>query len=73
MFQMVLCGEGFTMAGTNDNTLYFWGCRPSRRARKASETGDKTDTETASVKKHKRNASGSMSIGSADSLDYSSG
>jgi alpha-tubulin suppressor-like RCC1 family protein len=69
---MVLCGDGFTMAGTNDNTLYYWGSRPSRQ-RHASETGDKTDTEPASVKKHKRNASGSMSIGSSDSLDYSSG
>lgn len=64
---MVLCGDCFTMAGTKDNTLYFWGCRSLQRARKASET-DKTDSET-NVKKHKRNASGSMSIGSADSLD----
>jgi len=71
---MVLCGNCFTMAGTKDNTLYFWGCRSLQRARKASEsTGDKTDTESGTVKKHKRNASGSMSIGSADSLDYSSG
>ncbi|KAK3701599.1 hypothetical protein QZH41_019907 [Actinostola sp. cb2023] len=69
---MVHCGNSFTMAGTKDNTLYFWGCRSLlERARKSSE-GDKTDSETTTVKKHKRNASGSMSIGSADSFDYSS-
>ncbi|XP_048580556.1 uncharacterized protein LOC5518663 isoform X2 [Nematostella vectensis] len=71
---MVFCGYGFTVAGTNDNTLYFWGSRPVRRPRKQSDNGEKTDSETSSVtKRHKRNASGSMSICSGDSLDCSSG
>lgn len=64
---MVFCGDGFTVAGTNENDLFFWGTRPSDRRRSQSESGDKTDTEVACNRKHKRNPSGSLSIGSADS------
>ena len=64
---MVFCGDGFTVAGTNENDLFFWGTRPSDRRCSQSESGDKTDTEVACNRKHKRNPSGSLSIGSADS------
>ncbi|XP_029199657.2 uncharacterized protein LOC114964483 isoform X1 [Acropora millepora] len=70
---MVFCGDGFTVAGTNENDLFFWGTRPSDRRRSQSESGDKTDTEVACNRKHKRNPSGSLSIGSADSDDRNSG
>lgn len=71
-FQMIFCGKGFTLAGTNDNDLYFWGTRPADYRRSQSESGEKTDTE-GSCKRHMRNPSGSLSIGSADSLEISTG
>jgi len=70
--QMIFCGNGFTLAGTNDNDLYFWGTRPTENKRTQSESGDKTDTE-GSNRKHMRNPSGSLSIGSADSVELSPG
>lgn len=69
---MIFCGKGFTLAGTNDNDLYFWGTRPADYRRSQSESGEKTDTE-GSCKRHMRNPSGSLSIGSADSLEISTG
>ena len=70
---MIFCGDGFTVAGTNENDLFFWGTRPTENRRTQSESGDKTDTEGAGCRKHKRNPSGSMSIGSADSVELSPG
>lgn len=70
---MIFCGDGFTVAGTNENDLFFWGTRPSDHRRSQSESGDKTDTEGGCSRKHKRNPSGSLSIGSADSDDHNVG
>ena len=69
---MIYCGDGFTVVGTNENDLFFWGTRPKESRRHQSESGDKTDTE-GSCRKHMRNPSGSMSIGSGDSVELSPG
>ena len=62
------------MAGTNENDLFFWGARPTDQSRRPqSESGDRTDTESGNNKRHRRNPSGSMSIGSADSVELSPG
>lgn len=61
------------MAGTNENDLFFWGARPTDSRRPQSESGDRTDTESGNNKRHRRNPSGSMSIGSADSVELSPG
>jgi len=70
---MIFCGDGFTVVGTNENDLFFWGTRPKESRRTQSESGDKTDNEGSYSKKHKRNPSGSMSIGSGDSVELSPG
>lgn len=66
--QMIFCGNGFILVGMNDNDLYFWGMRFMENKWIQSESGDKMDIEGSNWR-YKRNFSGSMSIGSVDSVE----
>lgn len=64
---MLFCGKCFTLAGTETNTLYFWG---SKSKKKSDNGGEKNDSEFEKKEKkgHKRQPSESLSVESADSV-----
>ena len=62
---MLFCGKSFMLAGTETNTLFFWGSKPKK---KSDNGGEKTDSECEKKEKkgHKRQPSESLSVESAD-------
>lgn len=64
--QMLFCGKSFTLAGTETNTLFFWGSKSKKKTDNGSEKND-TECEKKEKKGHKRQPSESLSVESSDS------
>lgn len=66
---MVQCGDTFTVAGTSENTIYFWGSRqvlllPQLKKNDVTNTTSKKDSRTLD----RRRSSGSVSVISETSV-----
>ncbi|XP_028402383.1 uncharacterized protein LOC114525324 [Dendronephthya gigantea] len=61
---MMKCGDLFTLTGTDEDTIYFWGSMPYVHV-DCDEVGPRSDE--AFEKKHRRNASSSLSSGASES------
>lgn len=68
---IIKCGDYFTVTGTDEDTIYFWGSMPVTNASvlESEETGPKP--EESYENKHRRNISSSLSSAASESLNSS--
>lgn len=70
--QMMKCGDYFTLTGTDEDTIYFWGSMPNIHT-PAMECCDEIAPRSDETleKKHRRNVSASLSSGASESVTTS--
>ena len=65
---MMKCGDYFTLTGTDEDTIYFWGSMPNVHTPGMDCDEATPRSDETFEKKHRRNASPSLSSGASENL-----